>query len=90
MYFCVQSMPLRKVTCVFLFAVCAIEASERVFLFAVYAIEASEMAEQARKIVKENNMADRTDIIQKISEVRTVMARCVSSTCSKDYNYIYL
>ena len=74
----------------FLFVVCAIEASERVFLFAVYAIEASEVAEQAHKIVKENNMAEWIDIIQKISEVRTVMATCVSSTCSKDYNYMYL
>ena len=39
------------------------------FNFTVYAIEASEMAEQTQKIIEENKMVDRIDVIHNVVEV---------------------
>ena len=40
-----------------------------IFNFTVYAIEASEMAEQTQKIIEENKMVDRIDVIHNVVEV---------------------
>ena len=44
----------------------------------MYAIEASEMAEQTQKIIEENKMVDRIDVIHNVVEVSSDMIQMCS------------